>query len=296
MRPSSWIAPREAVLGQFERRNDLARLRDLVRRRREDRVAGVDVARMDQRLAVEAEIAALRAFGGKAVEIADIAVGPVEHFEPVRMRRQHAMRDHRDHRRAARHHPDPRFPRDVVRSEHEAGKPRFGIARRGGELVGIEHRARGLDHGPDPDGSRCAERAQARADLVELVYRGNLRHQDAVRLDRARHRRIVGPPGGVEAVGADQYLALAETPGLHGLRDLLARLRLGVGRNRILEIKDQAVCREIARLFQRPCIRSGHEEQAAARADHGRFLTFFRSGDIISTEPLKALFRSSPCD
>ena len=72
------------VFRQLERRDDLSRLRDFLGRRREDRVAGLDMARMDQRLAVKAEIAALRAFGGKAVDIAEVAVGPVEDFEAVR--------------------------------------------------------------------------------------------------------------------------------------------------------------------------------------------------------------------
>ena len=48
------------VLRPLERRDDLAGLRDFLRRRREDGVAGLDLAGMDQRLAVEAEIAALR--------------------------------------------------------------------------------------------------------------------------------------------------------------------------------------------------------------------------------------------
>ena len=53
------------VLRPFERRDDLAGLGHLLRRRREDGVAGLDLAGMDQRLAVEAEIAALRAFVAK---------------------------------------------------------------------------------------------------------------------------------------------------------------------------------------------------------------------------------------
>src|SRR5260370_212704 len=59
------------VFGLLECRDDLARFRDLFRRRREDRVAGHDMAWMDQRLAVETEVARLRAFQRKAVDIAD---------------------------------------------------------------------------------------------------------------------------------------------------------------------------------------------------------------------------------
>ena len=74
------------VLRLLEGGYDLARLGDLSLGRREDRVAGVDVARMDQRLAVEAEIAALRAFLREAVDIADVAIRPVEDLRKRRSR------------------------------------------------------------------------------------------------------------------------------------------------------------------------------------------------------------------
>src|SRR5512140_2795716 len=103
-------------------------MRDLLRRRREDRIAGLDLAGMDQRLAVEAEIARLRAFLAKAVDIGEIAVGPIENFQTMRARRQDAMRDHRDHRGAAGLHPDPRLAREIMRPENKSGEPRSGIA------------------------------------------------------------------------------------------------------------------------------------------------------------------------
>src|ERR1700687_4176264 len=104
------------VLRPLERRDDLAGMRDFLRRRREDRVAGFDLARMDQGLAVEAQIAALRAFQREAVEIAEVAIGTVENFEAVRAGGENAVRDHRDHRRAAGLHAYPRLPGGVVRS------------------------------------------------------------------------------------------------------------------------------------------------------------------------------------
>ena len=57
------------IFRKLEGRDDLARLRDFLGGRREDRVAGLDLAGMDQRLAVEAEVAALRAFLAEAVEL-----------------------------------------------------------------------------------------------------------------------------------------------------------------------------------------------------------------------------------
>jgi len=186
------------------------------------------------------------------------------------MRGQDAMRDHRNHRGAARHHPDPCFARDVVRSKYEAGQPGVRIARRGAQFVGIEHRAGGLDHGPDLDRRIGAHLSEARRDGVEIIDSRNLGHQNAVGFRGARHRHIVAPPWRVQAVGPDPDLALAKALGRDYLRDLLARLGLGVGRHRIFEIQDQAIGGEGPRLFQRPRVRSRHEQQAAARADHGR--------------------------
>src|SRR6476661_9752365 len=98
------------VLRSIECRDDLAGMRDLLRRRREDRVAGHDLARMDQGLAVETEIARLRAFQRKAVGIAEVAVGSIENFEAMGAGRQDAVRDHGNHGRAAGLHLYPRLP------------------------------------------------------------------------------------------------------------------------------------------------------------------------------------------
>ena len=83
------------------------------------------------------------------------------------------------------------------------------------------------------------------------------------------HGDVVDPPGRIEAVDADQHLALAEPAGRNRLGDLVARHSLGVRRHRILEVENDAVGGQIGRLFQRPRVRSRHEQQAAARTDHG---------------------------
>src|SRR5262245_16540165 len=116
------------VFGLLERRDDLASQRDFLRRRREDDVASLDVARMDQRLAVEAEIARLRAFGGKAINIGNVAVRAVEDLQPMRAGGDDAMGDHRDHFGAARLHAGARLPRNVVRAAYKTGEPHLGIA------------------------------------------------------------------------------------------------------------------------------------------------------------------------
>ena len=98
----------------------------------------------------------------------------------------------------------------------------------------------------------------------------DLRHQDRVRPGVRGGVQIVGMPGRVEAVDADEHLAGAEAAGLHRVDDLLARLLLGLGRDRVLEIEDHAVDRQGARLFDGAGVRSRHVEHAAARTEgHG---------------------------
>src|ERR1700676_5525068 len=116
------------ILRPLECRDDLAGVGDLLLGRGEDGVAGLDLAWMNQRLAVESKIARLGALLPKAVEIAEIAVGSVEDFEAVSAGGQNAVRDHRQHRGAARLHPYPSLARNIVGPEHEAGQPRVDIA------------------------------------------------------------------------------------------------------------------------------------------------------------------------
>ena len=77
--------------------------------------------------------------------------------------------------------------------------------------------------------------------------------------------QVVGMPGRIDAVDPDEHLARAEAAGLDRVGDLLARGFLGVGRDRILEVEDDAVGGERFRLLQGAGIGARHIKQAAAR-------------------------------
>src|SRR5512143_3740945 len=74
-------------------------------------------------------------------------------------------------------------------------------------------------------------------------------------------------PGGIDTVDADEHFARAKTACFDGVGYLLARCFLGLGCNRILEVKNQAVDRQRPRLFQRARIGARHIEEAATRPD-----------------------------
>src|SRR4029450_9282866 len=86
------------VLRQIERRDDLTRLFDLARRWRKRLIAGLDLARVNERLAVESELEALGTFRGKAIGISDVVVNAVENFDAINARGRHAHREPCQHR------------------------------------------------------------------------------------------------------------------------------------------------------------------------------------------------------
>jgi hypothetical protein len=77
------------------------------------------------------------------------------------------------------------------------------------------------------------------------------------------------PTLAVERIDADDQLAAAIAAGLDRRPDLVARRRLGVGGDRILEVEDQPVGGQGAPLFECAGVRAGHVKHAAAGADRG---------------------------
>ena len=78
---------------------------------------------MNERLAIEAEIACLPAFGGKAVRVADVVVNAVENIEPIGARRRKAVHQPRQHRRAAGNEAGAGILGEIVGAHHEASEP-----------------------------------------------------------------------------------------------------------------------------------------------------------------------------
>ena len=66
MRPLTVTTPLPSACGRLEGVDDLARLRDLVLAGREHVVARLELARVDERLAVEAHLATLQALGARS--------------------------------------------------------------------------------------------------------------------------------------------------------------------------------------------------------------------------------------
>src|SRR5262249_58603217 len=89
------------VLGQTESRDDLLRLGNVFRARREGGVARSDLTRMDKGLAVEAHIPRLAALAREALRVAEVVVDAVKDVEAEGARRRHAAHQPRQHWSAA---------------------------------------------------------------------------------------------------------------------------------------------------------------------------------------------------
>lgn len=82
--------------------------------------------------------------------------------------RKHAVRDHRQHGRASRHHADTGFARNIVGTEHKAGQAHLRIMRLRGQFLGMQDGLCGLDHRPHPDRGIGSALAQPVSDRLEI--------------------------------------------------------------------------------------------------------------------------------
>ena len=102
------------VLRQRERLDDGGGAFDLSRGGGEQFVADVDLTGVDQRLAVEPNVAALQAFEAEAVEILDVVVDAVEDVDAVGARGGNSAGKPSGHRRTTGSEPRPRFFGEVI--------------------------------------------------------------------------------------------------------------------------------------------------------------------------------------
>src|SRR5215469_13755689 len=98
-------------------------------------------------------------------------------------------------------------------------------------------------------------------------------------------RQILGVPGAVDAVYANEDFARAKTAGLHHIDNLVASDLLGFGCNRIFEIKNHAVDLQGLCFFQRASIGPRHIEHAAAWTDGHRKLSPSQNESLAPAPP-----------
>ncbi len=217
-----------------------------------DRVRDLELRGMDQRLAVEAHVAALLAFRAQALFVLEGIVDAVDDGEPMGAGRKQAEAQPRLHRQTVGPVAAAELLGEVVRAHHHAREARVGR-----DLGGVEHALRRLHHGPERQvGHEGRHRLQIRRPR-------DLGNEDRVRLCLREGLEIRPAPLGVHPVHPHDAEAMAVIGGLErGLQEP-ARVDLLVMGDGILEIEDDRIGGKALRLLQRPLLRAGNIEHGA---------------------------------
>src|SRR5262249_13372401 len=157
----------------------------------------------------------------------------------------------RPHRIATRHNLGARVLGEVVDAHDESGEPGLDVPGHGRDRLDVEDRKWCLQHGPDPDPMIGAHGDETVGDMLERIGRGDFRYEETVRLCGRNRVYILEPPWGIETVDAHDDFAPAEAARRDGIAHLGAGRVLGLRRNRILQIENDAVDWEVARPLDR---------------------------------------------
>jgi hypothetical protein len=129
----------------------------------------------------------------------------------------------------------------------------------------VEHAERRLHHAHDVHVVRRVGPDHLHLEVMDHGRALDLGQQDGVGAAAGDGREVLVAPGRIERVDAHDQFALAVAAGLDGRDHLLARQRLGVGRDGVLEVEDQRIGRQAARLLERARVGAGHVEYGTAR-------------------------------
>ena len=215
-----------------------------------------DLLRVDQRLAIEPEGPAMRAFGGETGFVIESVVNAVENGEA-----EGAGGGDRHRQKAAELR-----TRGIGRGGHLLGEVVGAHHQRsqaggGGNLLQPQHRARSLDHRPERH--RAGRRRDMAGDIITAAHLGD---EDRINRSTAQRGEIITPPGCVEAVNAhDQFAPVQPVLGDGDSSSAGGHLRLR--RNRILEIDDDHIRIDLADLGQRLGVGARHIKGAASGAE-----------------------------
>jgi len=232
----------------------------------EDAIGGGDGLGVDQRLAVEAQFHTLAAGGLEAVVVVKVEMNPIDHRQPEGAGGKHAERQGGEHRQPGRRMMGVKVLGQIRGADDQAAETR----RRLGDRLGRQDAARRLHHAPDRHFRRRARRDHDRLDQAHRVGALHLGDQNGVGPAQGGGGDVGMEPWGRQSVDPYQHLATAVAAGAQRRHHQTARLVLGVGSDRVLEIEDQTVGGQGARLFQGTGVGARHVKHGAAGTRHGR--------------------------
>ena len=250
------------TLSRLKRLDDLAGRLHLGLVRSEHGVGGIELPRVDQRLAVEAHLGTLAAFGLEALGVAHVVVHTVENDLAGGPRTQQAQTQPGQQWLAAGDVCSMQFLGQVVGAHHQHRE----ALGRGGDVGAVEHRLGRLDHGPDLGVFGRPTRLKPSLDGRHIGGRVHLGHHNGGGPGGRGGRQVVGVPVGVQPVHPDGQLAVAVLAGGQGGHDVVTGLGLGIGRHGILQVEDQRVGGQPLGLLERTRVGAGHVQHRTSGA------------------------------
>ena len=206
------------------------------------------------------------------VVVLQVEMHAVQNRQAAGARGQQAEAERGEQRQAQRRVRGVQLLGQIRGAHDQAGEARV----RRGDRLGAQHGARRLHHAPQRQIRRAAGVVQHGERLAHRIGALDLGDQHGVGARPRGRGEIRLPPRGRQRVDAHDRLARAIAACPQRGAHLLARARLGLGRDRVLEIEDQRIRRQALRLVERARIGARHVEHAAAGTDASRHPAIFR--------------------
>src|SRR5208283_5188964 len=158
---------------------------------------------VDEGLAIEAELLALRARMREAIVVGEIEMHTVEDREAEGARDKQAKLEARQHRQALARMCCVKVVGEIRSTYHQT----LDTPGACGNFFGVEYAKRSLNHAPDRQRSGRGSGGEALFGLVHHLRALNLRDEDRVCCRLGHHGEIVDAPRRVKPINAHDELA-----------------------------------------------------------------------------------------
>ena len=208
---------------------------------RKGSIGSGDLGGMDQRLAVISHCGALLAGERMSSCIADIGRHPVKRDPPPGPRRQQDFLDRIAQLMPVRARLCPQILCQISKPRYHT---RHSVNR--DDMLSGQHGARAFDHRPDRQARRHPHR------VCRLLHGVDFWHLHRIGLRCHNRSKIIQHPRRPKAIDPHDQLPVSPATGQNRRHRGIPCIGLGIGRNRVFQIKDHTIAIQTARLFNRP--------------------------------------------
>ena len=216
-----------------ERRDDRRCRSQFIHAWRKNAVGRLDLRRVDQALAIKAQLFRFDTFCRETVRIVEIIIDAVDDIEAIGPCRDHRLRHHRTENRAIMVR--PHFLSQIIETHDKSCQSPLRAKR--GNFGELQNRLRHFDHRPELGVETGIEIFHEIGDLDDIIGVQYFRHQHGICLTQTGLLEDMRKPGRVHHVDAHDQFPVAIVAGLQRGAGIVARFFLGVRCHGIFEIE-----------------------------------------------------------